>query len=111
MTHTTSALVVLDEHVDRGVVETLLTSSTQLVVADFVDLAGRDVERGDGDVLIMACAEFTAPVGEFVSLASRLHPGRPVVLVYTTGANGHVREAIAAGADDILTLPPNIDLQ
>jgi pilus assembly protein CpaE len=102
---------VLDDRADRGVVETLLTSSTQLEVADFVDLAGQQIERGEGDVVIVACAEFTTQVNEFVALASRLHPTRPVVLVYTAGANGHVQEAIAAGADDILTLPPNIDLQ
>jgi pilus assembly protein CpaE len=111
MSRTTSALVVLDDRVDRGVIETLLTSSSQLVVADYVDLAGQDYERGDGDVLIVACTEFTAAVSECVSVASRLHSGRPVVLVFAAGKNGHVREAIAAGADDILALPAEVDLQ
>ena len=107
----TTALVALDAHVDRGVVETLVTSSPLLDVSDYVDLTAHHSARGDVDVLIVACAGFTSAVGDYIGAASRLHPGRPVVLVSGTAGNGYVGEAMGAGADDILTLPPYADLQ
>jgi len=106
-----TALVVLDDHVDRGVVETLLTSSPRLDVSDYLDLSAGQPECSDGDVLIVACRDFTSTVGEYVGVASRLHPGRPVVLVTTGASNGYVAEAMGAGADDILALPAHTDLQ
>jgi pilus assembly protein CpaE len=106
-----TALVVLDDHVDRGVVETLLTSSPHLDVSDYLDLSAREAERGEGDVLIVACADFNPAVGDYIGAASRLHPARPVLLVCTSGSNGYVTEAMGAGADDILTLPPHTSVQ
>jgi pilus assembly protein CpaE len=106
-----TALVVLDDYVDRGVAETLLTSSAHLDVVDFVDLAGARSESGEGDVLIVACAGFTPEVADYIGVASRVHPSRPVVLVCTEGMNGHLGEAMGAGADDILTLSLQGDTQ
>jgi pilus assembly protein CpaE len=106
-----TALVVLDDRVDREVAETLLTSNPNLDVADFVDLSFAKPDRNDGDVLIVACASFTPAVAEYIGLASRLNPNRPVILVCTEGSNGYVGEAIGAGADDILALPLHGDLQ
>ena len=105
------ALVVFDDHVDRSLVETLLTSGPQLDVADYVELAGPESDRvGGGDVVIVACATFNASVSEYIAAARRHHPGRPIVLISTTALNGHVAQAMGAGADDILTLPPQADL-
>lgn len=110
VTNTTRALVALDEWVDRGVVETLLTSNAHLDVTNFVELAAGQCDRSEGDVLIVACAEFTAAVSEFINSASRLHPSRPVVLICTAASNGYVSEAMGSGADDILTLPAHSDV-
>jgi pilus assembly protein CpaE len=106
-----TALVVLDDRVDRGIAETLLTSSPRLDVSDFVDLSAPQSERGAGDVLIVACASFTSTVAEYIGAAARSEPGRPVLLVCTEGTNGYVGEAIEAGADDILALPLQGDMQ
>jgi pilus assembly protein CpaE len=104
------ATVVLDNRVDRGLVEHLVTSSRELDVADYLELSGTEPERnGAEDVLIVACGDFTPAVGDYVGAARRMHPERPVVLVCATAVNGRVTEAIGAGVDDILTLPANGD--
>jgi pilus assembly protein CpaE len=104
------AMVVLDHRVDRGVVETLVTFSRQLDVADYVDLTAQASEHGNrADVLIVACGDFTPTVSGYISEASRTHPGRPILLICPSAGNGHVSEAMGAGADDILTLPPYTD--
>ena len=111
MTDRMKALVVLDHRVDRGMVDTLVTSSRQLDVAEFVDLSAETSPHGNrADALIVACGEFTPTVGEYIAEASRTHPGRPILLMCPAGANGHVSEAMGAGADDILTLPADSDL-
>jgi pilus assembly protein CpaE len=104
------ARVVLDDTVDRAVVETLFTYSPQLHVTDYVDL--RDVERSNGDAgdaLIVACSAFTSAVSECVRAARSLYPDRAVVIMCTSETNGYVSDAIAAGVDDIITLPPDGD--
>jgi pilus assembly protein CpaE len=106
-----TALVVLDDRVDRVIAETLLTSSPHLDVSDFVDLSAVQGERDEGDVLIVACASFTPAVAEYIGVAARLQPRRPVLLVCTEGTNGYVGEAMEAGADDILALPLDGDMQ
>jgi pilus assembly protein CpaE len=109
MTATTMALVVMDDDVDRGLVETLLTSSPHLDVADFVDLSEQRSERGDGDVLVVACADFDSQVSEYLRVASRTHPSRPIVLICTAPTNGYIADAIEDGADDIVTVPVDSD--
>jgi pilus assembly protein CpaE len=101
------ALVALDATVDREVIEALV-SAEPLRVVEFIELErnGAGAEVG-GDVLIVACADYSAHVGEYLSEASRELPARPVVLVAPSASNGYVSEAFGAGADDILTLPAN----
>jgi pilus assembly protein CpaE len=104
--------VILDDHVDRALIERLLTSSPQLDVLDYLELGQGEHANGDGgDAVIVACATFTPGVGERISEARRAHPHRPVLLVCTSQTNGYVGEALAAGVDDILTLPPHADQQ
>lgn len=101
------ALVALDADVDRGVIEAMLSGET-LSVLDYIDLArlGPD-DVGAGDVLIVACVDYTADVGEHVSAATRHHPARPVVLLCPAASNGYVTDAFGAGVDDIVALPEN----
>jgi pilus assembly protein CpaE len=111
MTTNARARVVLDERVDRGVAETLLTSSPDLEVMDYLELSQDESVNGDaGDALILVCAAFTPAVGEYARAARRLQPERPVLLVCTADTNGYVSDAIDAGVDDIVTMPADADL-
>jgi pilus assembly protein CpaE len=106
-----SARVVLDERVDRGVAETLLTSSPDLDVLDYLELSQAECVNGNaGDALILVCAAFTPAIGEYARAARRLVPDRPVLLVCTSDSNGYVSDAIDAGVDDIITLPADADV-
>jgi pilus assembly protein CpaE len=104
------ARVVLDQGVDRAVVETLLTYSPMLRVTDYVELGENGRSHDDaGDALIVACAAFTPAVSEYVRGARRLHPELPVLLVCTSETNGYVSDAIESGVDDIVTVSPDAD--
>jgi pilus assembly protein CpaE len=103
------ALVALDRQVDRDLVETLMTSHAQLDVADYVEMGEGPAQDVNSDVLVVACGEFDHDVGDYVASASSAHPSRPIVIVCATAVNGHVSEAMGAGADDILTLPASHD--
>jgi pilus assembly protein CpaE len=107
ITNNVNALVAVDREVDRDLIEAMV-SGGGIRVIDYVDLpslvAGED---GAGDVLIVACADYTPEVGERVSEASRHHPSRPVVLLCPAASNGYVTAAFGAGVDDIVALPEN----
>ncbi|MDX6642194.1 MAG: pilus assembly protein CpaE [Solirubrobacteraceae bacterium] len=110
MKRSPQALVALDAQVDREMVEALLSVGRELDVLDYVELEGHEPGRdGAGDVLVVACSDYTAAVGDYVSAASREHPARPVVLLCPGAANGYVAEAFGAGADDIVPLPRDCD--
>jgi pilus assembly protein CpaE len=95
--------------VDRGLVEALV-SAEPLRVVEYIDIAhGNGNGAGGGDVLIVACSDYTIEVGEYLSGAAKERPARPVVLVAPTADNGYVARAIDAGADDILALPSHAD--
>jgi pilus assembly protein CpaE len=108
MSSPTKALVVMDDRVDRSLVEGLLTSSPRLDVAEFLELAGPEpAPVQPGEVVIVACSEFDPAVGEYLAQARRRDPASPIVLLTTTALNGHVTDAIGAGADDIVTVSGN----
>jgi pilus assembly protein CpaE len=110
MTGPARTRVALDETIDRTVVERVLAFSPQLHVTDYVELSDDEQSAGDpGDALIIACATFTAEVGDYVAAARRSHPERAVVIVCTTATNGYVADAIDAGVDDIVTLSSDGD--
>jgi pilus assembly protein CpaE len=101
------AVVALDESVERDVVEAMMSSGA-LKVLDYVDLARlAPDDNGAGDVLIVACVDYTTDVGECLAAAVRHHPARPVVLLCPPGSNGLVNEAFGVGVDDIVALPTN----
>lgn len=105
MSRATQARVVLDTAVDRAVVETMLTSSPQLDVSEYLDV--HEPEPGGrqaGDVLIVACAAFTPTVGDYVREARRGHPARPVLMICTSDLDGYAAEALATGVEDVVTL-------
>jgi pilus assembly protein CpaE len=105
------ALVALDPDVDRETIETML-SAEPLSVLDYVDLKpGELSDDGGGDVLIVACVEYTPEIGEYLTAVSRLHPARPVVLLCPGASNGYIADAFDAGVDDIVALPARGDAE
>jgi pilus assembly protein CpaE len=109
---TPQALVVLDDRVNRSVVETLVTSDARLGVQEFVELTTHNPhEDGAGDVVLVACADFSREVHEYIRTATRLHPGRPLLLLCAKTLNGELGQVMAAGAEDIVALPAHGGLE
>jgi pilus assembly protein CpaE len=99
-------LVALDGEVDRGLIEALIASDPQINVIDYLELGGPTASGlGTGDALIVAVADYTTEVSEFVVTARRQHASRPIVLVCPLGAGAYVGEALTDGVDDIVALP------
>ena len=66
-----NVLVALDGEVDRGLVETVLTRDPKVGVLDYLELGGPSASRlGAGDALIVAVADYTAQVRDFVTQAA-----------------------------------------
>jgi pilus assembly protein CpaE len=105
MSNQLRASVVLDHVVDRGLVETLLTSSPRLTVVDYFELEGRNPGQDSGDVLVVACGDYTSDVAEYVAESARRRPNLPVVLFAPMRENGYVSEVFGNGADDLVALP------
>jgi pilus assembly protein CpaE len=102
--------VALDAGVDRQVVETLLTSSPRLSVLEYGEIDAAASGHDNADVVVVACSDYTESVAEYISRASTLHSGRPVVLLARVAPNGYVADAFENGAQDIVTLPEGDDL-
>jgi pilus assembly protein CpaE len=100
------ALVALDGEVDRGLIETLVSRDPKVTVLDYLELGGPSASGlGTGDALIVAVADYTTQVRDFIATARRQHPSRPIVLVCPTSGNGLLGEAFDSGVDDIIALP------
>jgi len=105
-----NALVALDGEVDRGLIETLVTRDPRIKVLDYLELEGPSASRlGAGDALVVAVADYTAKARDFVAIAARQHPSRPIVLMCPPGRNGFLGEAFESGVDDIVALPTEAD--
>jgi pilus assembly protein CpaE len=101
-----NALVALDDEVDRGLIETVLTRDPRVKVIDYLELGGPAASKlGAADALIVAVADYTAQVRDFVATASRQHPLRPIVLMCPPTGNGYLGDAFGSGVDDIVALP------
>jgi pilus assembly protein CpaE len=106
-----TAFVALDSTVDRGVVETLLTSTPRLSVLEYGELDGLGPEREHGDVLVVACRHYTPAVAEYLAQAARTRTTRPIVLLAPVNGNGDVADAFGHGADDIVTIPADSSVE
>jgi pilus assembly protein CpaE len=106
MTIELNTLVALDGEVDRGLVETIVTRDERIRVIDYLELDGpASSSLGAGDALIVAVADLTGQVRDFVATARRQRPARPIVLLCPPNDDQLVSEAIAGGADDVVALP------
>lgn len=106
------ALVALDALVDRRLVETVLSSSARLSVLEYLEVeSSLGGDAPGGDVLVVACGQYGVEVAEYIAAAARAHPSRPIVLLAPASVNGQFADAIARGAEDVLTLPAASDAQ
>lgn len=104
------ALVALDDEIDRGLVETLVAGGPNVTVLDYVELGAATASPyGAGDVLVVACMDFRAEVGEYLAEAARQHPERALVLLCPNDGNGYISQAFKFGADDVVPLPTGDD--
>jgi pilus assembly protein CpaE len=105
-----NTLVALDGEVDRGLIETVVTRDPRIKVIDYLELGGPPASGlGAGDALIIAVADYTTQVQDFVATARRQHPERPIVLMCPPSGNGYIGEAFQSGVDDIVALPTETD--
>lgn len=96
--------VALGASVERATVESACAEQTAISLEAFVDARPESVAGiapGD-EAVVVACVEDSAEVLGFIRGAVQQRPDRPVVVLYEGTANGFVREAIDAGADDLV---------
>lgn len=106
MSREIQVLVALDSEVDRSLIETLVARDPRVRVLDYLELGGPSASGlGVGDALVVAVADYTGEVREFVSTAIRQHPSRPVVLVCPVDGNAHLGDVLANGVEDVVALP------
>jgi pilus assembly protein CpaE len=105
-------LVALDSDVDRDAVESALPLDPTIQVVGLVDgfeESWTTLQETPTDLLAVACNGSSDRALYLVDGAVKQKPERPVVVITTTSANGFVRRAFEAGADDIITLPQRPD--
>lgn len=99
-------LVALDGEVDRALIESVVARDPRVRVLDYLDVGGSSASgNGIGDALIVAVADYTGEVKEFVTSAIRQHPARPVLLICPVGGTGYLDDALASGVEDVVALP------
>jgi pilus assembly protein CpaE len=101
-------LVALDSDVDRDAVEEALPvdSGIQIVgLVDGLEDSWTTLQETPTDLLAVACNGSSDRALYLIDGAVKQQPERPVVVITPDSANGFVRRAFEAGADDIITLP------
>ena len=103
-------LVALDGEVDRALIETIVARDPRVTVLDYLEVGGPTASGlGSGDALVVAVADYSAEVRDFVVSAQRQHATRPIVLLCPRGTGGYIGEAFQNGVDDIVAMPSEAD--
>jgi pilus assembly protein CpaE len=109
MSQAIRTLIAVDEEADRAMVQAALPTTAadiQVVgVVDGLEESWATLQETPTDLLVVACAGHSDRVLFLIDGAIKQQNDRPVVILLTGPANGFVRRAFEAGADDILTLP------
>jgi pilus assembly protein CpaE len=108
VSHGIKTLIALDSGIDRETVQGLLPveSDIQVVgVVEGLDESWTTLQETPTDLLIVACAGYSERALFLIDGAVKQRPERPVVVLCHGSANGFVRRAFEAGADDFLVLP------
>jgi pilus assembly protein CpaE len=112
MTAPIKVLVALDADIDRDAVEKALPldSGIQIVgLVDGLEDSWTTLQETPTDLLAVACNGASDRALYLIDGAVKQQPDRPVVVITPDSANGFVRRAFEAGADDIITLPQSPD--
>jgi pilus assembly protein CpaE len=113
-TDTVTVLVALANGADEHHVRELLAETSGIELAGIVTglqeswtaMAGRPT-----DAVLLACPPDSEPALRFLTETARSYPDRPAVVLTAASANGFVRHAFDAGADDMVMLAegPGVD--
>jgi pilus assembly protein CpaE len=101
-------LVALDKDIDREEVESALPvdSGIQIVgLVEGLEDSWTTLQETPTDLLAVACNGSSDRALYLVDGAVKQKPDRPVIVFTPESANGFIRRAFEAGADDIITLP------
>jgi pilus assembly protein CpaE len=102
------ALVASDDYAVGGWVADQIAAGGITVAGIVGGLAPtpEEVQESDADALVVACAEQRNDALALVSWWTVHRPSCPVVVLCHASPNGFVRRAFAAGADDLVVVPP-----
>jgi pilus assembly protein CpaE len=109
MTELITALVAVDAGADTEDIARLLAATEDVGVAGVAGLEASWDALGEQpcDVVIVACPPGSEQALWFIREVARSHHDRPVVVVVTGASpNGFLREALEAGADDLVMRMP-----
>lgn len=115
MPHAIRTTMALGATIDRASVEAACKGQASIDVAGYVDASPAglvDLGRGTHEALVIFCRDESDDVLRFISGAVEQRPERPVVVLFEGTANGFVRRAFDAGADDLVNgaeLTPDSD--
>ncbi|MEK6271156.1 MAG: AAA family ATPase [Actinomycetota bacterium] len=102
------ATIVLDEDVDRGLVQASVPAEGQVGIAGVVEGledANHALQDTTTDLLAIACHGAPDAVLELVRRAASMRSGRPVVVLCESPPEYFVPALFEAGADDVIKLP------
>src|SRR5439155_13547371 len=108
MTSTVRTFVALDDGVSRAEVEAALPydATFQIVgILEGLQESWATLEETEVDVVLIACAGHSERALLFIDNAIKQQPDRPVIVLLDGEADGFVRRAFEAGADDLVALP------
>lgn len=104
---TIRAIVAVDPGVDRAAVQAAVPSEHHIDVVKVLEIYDGSwsmLDETPADVILVACQEESPVALAFIENAIRGKSTRPVVVLVAGSPNGFVRQAFAAGADDIVAL-------
>jgi pilus assembly protein CpaE len=104
-----TALVALDSGVDEDYFRSVLSEIDGVGVAALVpglEPSWAALGERPSDVVVVVCPPDSEQAVWFIREASRTYPDRPVVVLSEASANGFVKQAFEAGAEDLVMPPP-----
>ena len=104
-TKTIAALVAVDDGIDVGEVRQVIDSTAGVEATSIVhglEVAWGALAGDAGDAILVACQPDSETALWFIRNVVRDYPDRPVVVVSAPSANGFVRHAFDAGAEDLV---------